>query len=115
VLASHLHIRYTDFTEKYCHWVESGDEEHLSLKEKANFDCIFWDNGCTVYGFRPLQCRTFPFWKSVTAGKNAWNAEALSCPGMNQGALHSKDEIEACLADRAAEKIIVRDEREVND
>ena len=30
-----------------------------SLKEKANYDCVFYEDGCTVYSARPHQCRTY--------------------------------------------------------
>src|SRR5262245_4802554 len=38
-----------------------------SLKEFRNGDCVFFDGQtrrCTVYGQRPRQCRTWPFWDS---------------------------------------------------
>ena len=40
----------------------------VTLRERANGDCVFWDRkaGCTVYPARPAQCRTWPFWESVT-------------------------------------------------
>src|SRR5262245_13427228 len=39
----------------------------LTLREKANGDCVFYDRdlpGCTIYPVRPPQCRTWPFWES---------------------------------------------------
>ena len=33
----------------------------LCLKEKPNFDCILWKDGCEAYEGRPVQCRTYPF------------------------------------------------------
>ena len=40
----------------------------VTLRERANGECVFWDRqaGCTVYPARPAQCRTWPFWESVT-------------------------------------------------
>ncbi len=64
-----------------------------SLVERANHDCIFWENGCTVYEDRPEQCRTFPFWPEFIESKQAWGTIAW-CRGKDQGKLYSKDEIE---------------------
>ena len=108
VLAAALKIEYTDFIEQYCRWVGAGAEERLSLNEKADFDCIFWDAQCSVYQHRPLQCRTFPFWHSLTHSAATWADAGRGCLGINRGALHGRKEIEDCLADRTAEKIITR-------
>ena len=67
--------------------------ELLSLKEKSNKDCILWDNGCTVYGVRPVQCVTFPFWESILASEETWEIAASGCPGINSGITHSKEAI----------------------
>ena len=107
-MASGLKIGYTDFLDRYCRWVKAGAEERLSLKEKSNYDCIFWDQFCVVYRNRPLQCRAFPFWNSILRSLEAWDAEALNCPGINKGAMHERAEIEDFLARRALEKVIER-------
>ena len=46
----------------------------MSLREKANGDCIFYDRkkGCTIYDIRPKQCRTWPFWESNIDTPEAW-------------------------------------------
>ena len=107
LLAEGLQMRYTDVMERYCRWVPSpGGEMQLSLKEKPGYDCIFWQNGCEIYRFRPLQCRTFPFWKSTLCSREAW--EGLSCPGINKGTLHSRENIESCLAQRRADPVLMR-------
>jgi uncharacterized protein len=85
------------FIEKYCRVVEIGAARMLSLKEKDNYDCIFWDNGCTVYRHRPLQCRSFPFWSANLESREAWNEMSRSCPGANRGKLHARDDIEKWL------------------
>ena len=54
------------FTLMYCRWIESDDGfEYLSLREKKNMECIFWNDGCEAYQARPVQCRTYPFWTKV--------------------------------------------------
>ena len=74
-----------------------------SLKEVEvegyGFDCVFLTrdetgkSGCSVYGARPEQCRTWPFWRSNLIGKRAWKEETQGCPGMNTGELHSPEHI----------------------
>jgi Fe-S-cluster containining protein len=72
-----------------------------SLKEKPNFDCIFYNKskGCTVYEARPKQCRTWPFWRAIVQSKDRWERESLHCPGMNQGAFHSAEFVELTILD----------------
>ena len=109
ILVDALKMRYNDFIETYCRWIRAGDGiEKLSLKEQSNYDCIFWKNGCILYEARPLQCRTFPFWRSMVRSKAAWDGSKEYCPGMDRGPLHSRDEIEARLTQRDNEPIIER-------
>jgi len=112
-LANEFKMSYTEFIEVWCRWIPftGGKErlsERLSLKEKSNFDCIFWKNRCTVYHVRPLQCRTFPFWDYTVCSNEAWNNAGKNCPGINSGALHSVEEIEGCLRSMEEELIIER-------
>ncbi|MDR2398307.1 MAG: YkgJ family cysteine cluster protein [Spirochaetaceae bacterium] len=109
ILAETLQMAYNEVIETYCQWVPGGiGEERLSLKETAVYDCIFWRQGCSVYEGRPLQCKTFPFWPSLLASRDAWNHGAASCPGMRSGVLHTKDEIEQWISRRRGEPLIVR-------
>jgi len=96
------------FIETYCIKINTGLGEQYSLKEKENHDCIFWTNGCTIYEARPVQCKTYPFWRHVVASKETWKEEAVYCPGIGNGTLHSKEEIEACLALRLDNPPIIR-------
>jgi Fe-S-cluster containining protein len=97
-LARELRMKNDDFIAAYCRRIEApGGCSRLSLREKSNYDCVFWKDGCEVYNARPFQCRAFPFWPSVLASSTAWEATARSCPGMGQGALHTREEIERRL------------------
>ena len=108
-LAKELQMDYSAFINTWCRWVPfKWGRDRLSLREKSNFDCIFWDNGCIVYRARPLQCSSFPFWDSVICSKEAWEAAARRCPGMNTGELHDKEEIAGCLRLLKDELIIER-------
>jgi uncharacterized protein len=72
-----------------------------SLIEKPNHDCVFFERGvgCTVYGERPRQCRTWPFWRKVVADRPSWESAARDCPGMDRGALHDATAIAAAVSD----------------
>jgi Fe-S-cluster containining protein len=98
-----------EFVETWCRWVSFGQKtEYLSLKEKADYDCIFWKDGCLVYSSRPLQCRTFPFWDSVVSSPEAWGKTGRECPGIEEGELHSMARIETCLKARLSQPVITR-------
>ena len=69
-----------------------------SLTEYPDGDCILLDpktRKCTVYGARPVQCRTWPFWDSNLKNRKDWKATCEGCPGAGQGKLYTFDEIEA--------------------
>lgn len=83
-----------DFIKKYCRTIPYYDgTEVLCLKEKENYDCILWDNGCTAYKARPIQCSTYPFWSKILSSEFMWKEEESSCPGINKGKLWKKEEI----------------------
>ena len=109
-LALATSLSYINFIQVYCRWIPSGNgRELLSLKEKANYDCIMWgENGCGFYKDRPLQCKTFPFWESSVSSFAAWNAQAETCPGMNNGELHSQEEIDVLSTLHETEAIVLR-------
>ena len=67
----------------------------LTLREKANGDCVFYEKGkgCTIYPVRPAQCRTWPFWESNVKTPEDWQNTCDVCPGSGQGELISVEEI----------------------
>jgi len=71
------------------------------LRLKPNGDCIFWDDGCTVYPARPRQCRTFPFWPENLESPETWQALKQFCHGIDQGRLYPLSEIQSVLHGRA--------------
>ncbi len=108
-LAVSLQMRYTDFIEIFCHWINiGGGKEQLSLKEKSNYDCIFWKEKCIVYEVRPLQCRTFPFWDSILSSEESWKRAASSCPGIGKGQWHNYEEIQQLRLKQRSTPIIWR-------
>jgi Fe-S-cluster containining protein len=108
-LATAFKMEYTAFIQTWCRWIpfEVGSER-LALKEKSNFDCIFWNNQCTVYEERPLQCRTFPFWDVVVCSSAAWETAGSGCPGINTGEMHKREKIERFLRLMEEELVIER-------
>ena len=91
-IAEHLGLPVADFGRHHLRKVGRS----YSLVEKANKDCIFWDrnDGCTIYEVRPVQCRTFPFWKENVRSKRAWRGIATYCPGIARGTHHSRERIQ---------------------
>ncbi len=88
-----------------------GGFSRLSLKEKDNYDCIFWEEGgCSVYKARPVQCSTYPFWSNNLGSKDDWNHLARLCPGANRGRLYSMREIKDRLQQRVEEPLLEGDE-----
>jgi len=68
-----------------------------SLREFPNGDCVFFDTenkGCQVYGARPIQCRTWPFWDSNLKSEKSWKETCEECPGSGAGKVYSLEEIE---------------------
>jgi Fe-S-cluster containining protein len=85
-LAATLAISVVEFEQKYVRQVGM----RKSLVEYANGDCVFLDassRGCTVYGARPRQCRTWPFWDSNVRTPEAWAHTCEVCPGSGKGNL----------------------------
>ena len=96
-LAQRLGLDDASFRRKYTRTVR---RRGISLVEKANYDCIFFDKkrGCTVYEDRPLQCRTWPFWRANLRSPEDWAEESAMCPGMDRGTLIDADTITATAA-----------------
>jgi len=71
------------------------------LRLEENGDCVFWDDGCTIYAVRPRQCRTFPFWSETLQSPAAWEEQKAFCHGIDEGKLYRLDEIRAVVRGRA--------------
>ncbi len=110
-LAEHEGLTEEQFIKVFCRWVRADDgTEYLSFRENSRYECIFWKEGvgCSVYELRPVQCRTYPFWSSVLADEQSWNAEKEKCPAINEGELHDATEISSELAKYKNRKVITR-------
>ena len=103
-LAAATGMTTDEVVEKYCRRVNIGPIERLSLTEKPNYDCVFWeDTGCAVYHHRPVQCKTYPFWSTNLMSRESWDSEGESCPGINRGKRHSRRKIERLIKMREIE------------
>ncbi|TVR69780.1 MAG: YkgJ family cysteine cluster protein [Spirochaetaceae bacterium] len=95
--------------EKFCRWVPMGGAVQLSLREKNNRDCIFWtDGGCSVYEARPVQCRTYPFWRHIVDEEGGWEREAATCPGIGVGEAWGERKVQALLRARMRSLPVMR-------
>lgn len=111
-LADHLGLTPQETAQRYCHKVAG----RFSLTESRNpnhggYDCVFLrelppeaGDGqtvaharriCSIYPVRPLQCRTWPFWKSCLTSPQAWAGAGQRCPGIGQGPVLSQQQIES--------------------
>lgn len=90
-IATFLGISVPDFSRRYCRKVWW----RVSLKEMPDGDCVFLGpGGCQVYSVRPVQCRTFPFWRDLVQSPGRWECEKERCPGIGRGRLYNRHEIE---------------------
>lgn len=102
-----LGVDAAEVRRRYCRPVRVGGFTRVSLQEKPNLDCIFWDRkGCSIYAARPLQCRSFPFWSANLASRESWEEQAAACPGIGSGRRHSRSSIRRWLARRVAEPLL---------
>jgi uncharacterized protein len=90
-----LGVAPIDFSRTYVRSLWRGK----SLREKTNYDCVLLEGGghCAVYEVRPLQCRTWPFWESNLATREAWQEAARRCPGIGKGPVYRIEQIEALV------------------
>lgn len=112
-LCSYFKMSISEFVLKYCRWADYYyGTQVLALKEQKNYDCILWNNGCTAYEGRPIQCSTWPFWSWMIEDRKTWDECAQECPGMNKGRLWTFEEIETNRKQYENNKPLYREEVE---
>ncbi len=83
-------------------YVRKDENGERVLKLKENGDCVFWDDGCTIYPERPRQCRTFPFWGDTLSSPSDWSGLKSLLPRQStHGRLYPLEEIRAVFKGRA--------------
>lgn len=98
-MAGEVGVSRDEFIARYTRDTSLG----RSLAEKPSAfgqDCVFLDREkipgkavCGLYGSRPTQCRTWPFWKSNLLSRRHWEHASKGCPGMNRGPLTDPETI----------------------
>lgn len=118
-MARRLGISTSKFIEEYTR--DGGGVRQLKeVQTLHGLDCILLDRGpnaagpgkCSVYEDRPTQCKTFPFWAENLESPEAWAAAKrdVPCRGMNEGKLHTFEEIRAIAAEDAAATALIMHE-----
>lgn len=97
-MAEFLQLSIKEFSIRY---LRKANGRLALIESKKTFDCIFLkDRKCLVYGARPKQCRTFPFWPHILENQQAWDQTAEACEGINDEApTISFDEIQKISSD----------------
>lgn len=101
-IASALRMPVDEFLRGHTRRTVSG---RRSLLEHRDGDCEFLDRradgktACRIHAVRPVQCRTWPFWKSNLESPAAWADTGRGCPGVDQGPRYALPVIERALRD----------------
>lgn len=75
-----LKITNETFKKKY---LSKNGKLKPHLKAKKNGSCIFLKSQrCSIYEFRPKQCRTYPFWSENFKSKRTLNSLRKKCVGI---------------------------------
>lgn len=98
-LADHLGVSLRTFKHRYTFVDEFGWTQLKTVRDR----CVFLDPdtmACKVYGARPVQCRTFPFWDELIEG-GEWTQQARDlCEGVGRGRLYTLEEAFARIVER---------------
>ena len=80
-LAAHFELTEPEFLQR---WTKQ-DDGHTIVRMDGPA-CPFLDGTrCTVYGARPAQCGTFPFWPDNLKSRKTWDELVTFCPGVGAG------------------------------
>lgn len=91
-LAAALDLTEEAFLKEHC----TEDRGWIVLKaEDPACPFLSKEGRCNVYEARPMQCRTWPFWKE-NLQESHWKGPVKAiCPGLDSGQLHSAEDLEA--------------------
>ena len=97
-LADELGLGLAEFRRRYTF----SDEYGWTQLRFEGESCVFLEPGtnrCTVYGARPTQCRTFPFWRDLVVD-GRWSEDARKlCEGVGRGRVVPIADIEARMVE----------------
>ena len=81
-MANSLQITIPTFKRLYLRRIDN--RWALVERNSQNHSCVFYQNQkCQVYTSRPLQCRTYPFWKENLNSEESWKLAAEECEGIH--------------------------------
>ncbi len=99
-LARKLGLSTDETIDRYCRMIGTRMSLREELNAQGTYDCVFLKSTsdgkriCSVYEARPAQCREWPFWEGNMTSREDWDRAGVKCPGINQGEMHSMEEIE---------------------
>ena len=80
LLARHLAMTLDDFGRRYLRRVGS----RYAFVDGPGGECVFLrGKSCSVYEYRPSQCRSFPWWPANLESPETWASAAESCEGIS--------------------------------
>jgi uncharacterized protein len=96
-IADYLQLSPEETREKY---LRREGARYSLIEKEIGKDCIFLNRTeegyrCAIYPVRPLQCRTWPFWKENLRTEKQWREIGVVCPGVDQDQWYAADRIEA--------------------
>ena len=90
-IAAHLGLDVAEFRKRHARRASGRWTLDELRNERGEYDCVFLTRdepgraGCSIYGVRPSQCRTWPFWPENLRSASIWRRVASTCPGMANG------------------------------
>lgn len=99
-IAARLRVGEAEFVDRYTRRL--GTRRSLNeVRSEHGHDCVFLDRRapgravCAIYEARPVQCRTWPFWRENLESREAWDGakRRTPCPGMDRGRTYTSVEI----------------------
>jgi Fe-S-cluster containining protein len=85
--AKEIAEKTSNTTADFCEETSGNTPYIYEMKKTSDGKCVFLkNNNCTIYSFRPLICRFYPFELKPSAGKEKYVFDfTLECPGISLG------------------------------
>lgn len=79
-----LGLEILQFKSKYTRLLNGKTSLKEIKKNDNDYWCVFLDEKkkCSIYNYRPEQCRTFPYWKHIIENEDYLNLTAKQCQGI---------------------------------